>query len=507
MLATRGLALFVGVFASFRETQAVAESTRFDLTSHTKPVYKRHSSPWPSLDNTAHLRRSALQPRQNQPDFGSLSTAFRIATWIWTADGAPPDFKAAPGADRAFRKSYTPPEGKTAVLAEVLISCDNGYVLFVNGGLVGRSSAEDSNSWKNAQGYRMALGPGPVVFAVRGTNAASSTGDNPAALILAIRITHADGSQALIITDGTWRSNLTPPPSFELPSTDDSRWSPATTLVRYGSGPWGQLVNLPSNLATVTLPPADTSATPSSTNTGSSAPPSSAVPSSRPASSSTVTVTQTGVKGESTAGSTASSNNTSGASSSNQGALIGGIIGGMVGFLLLVTLILFLWRRRRDRKEMSAAEIDSWTPAPHSSEPQPPMVSTITTTTMARAVGGGYGVSGAASTYAPSQYGTEAPSQYGRQSQFDAQSRYTADTQSQYGQSQYGDSSYGHQSYYQAPSSHMEHYPPYQAHNSAGSIAPLVPNRSEPGTGTPAPAYYSPPPGVSRPPYDQKYHP
>ncbi|KAG6919133.1 hypothetical protein DXG01_008940 [Tephrocybe rancida] len=314
-----------------------------------------------------------LGRRQATIDFGTLTTAFKTGTWIWTADGAPPLFLAPPG-DRFFRRTYTPPAGKTAVLAEVIITADNTFSLFVNGMLVGVPPAA-ADSWENAQGYKMVLNPGPVVFAVAATNAPSAIGGaNAAGLLVAIRITHSDATQVLIGTDRTWLSNILPVPAFQLPATDDSKWVPATPLAKFGEGPWALVVTLPTVLATVTLPapttslssilPSSTSSTPPTTSTTplpsttSSPPPTT--------SSSTQTITQTSFTTEEPTAPAASTAPASSATSSTKPALIGAILGGVLGAFALLGLILVFWRRRkRAQDELAAADFDTWIPAPH----------------------------------------------------------------------------------------------------------------------------------------------
>ncbi|KAG5644014.1 hypothetical protein DXG03_009229 [Asterophora parasitica] len=419
MRATRGLFFFASIVASLSETLAVADSTFLNLHADTTSsvVSKRHLSLTSNHDH-------GLRKRQ-VTDFGSLSAAFRVATWIWTAEATPPQFNVPPG-DRFFRRTYVPPPGRTAVLAEVLITVDNGFTLFVNGAMVGQSPTDDADAWKRAQGYRMALNPGPVVFAVRATNLPNPGGaTNSAALLASIRITHSDNTQILMISDRTWRSNILPIAGFELPTTDDSRWVDANPLGRFGVAPWELFVSLPPVLATATLPAEETtptseiatsttseaetsttSETTSETPTPTPEPTSTPTPTPTPASSSTVTVTQTIQQEEATAPS-ATGDKEKTSASSNQPVLIGAILGGMVGGLLLFLLVLVFWRRQK-RKVEAAADMDTWAPAPHAlSGVEAPMSQTTTN-------GGGYGATSASPAQQWSQQQSySGESQYG----------------------------------------------------------------------------------------------
>ncbi|KAG6833477.1 hypothetical protein H0H87_006049 [Tephrocybe sp. NHM501043] len=339
------------------------------------------------ITNYSPFQDSSHQIGKRQvSDFGTLTTAFKTGTWIWTADGSPPLFLAPPG-DRFFRRTYTPPVGKTAVLAEVIITADNKFSLFVNGALVGVSPA-DVDSWQKAQGYRMALNPGQVVFAVAATNAPTATGAaNAAGLLVAIRITHSDATQVLIGSDKQWVSNILAVPAFQQPATDDSAWVPATLLAKFSSGPWALSVTLPTVLATATLPAPSTSAVLSSTtsisSTSSSLPlsssttslPPSSTSSSVPAtSSSTLTITQTSFAEEATAP-TASTSPAS-TTSSTKPAIIGAILGGVLGAFALLGLGLVFWRRRkREQDELAAADFDTWIPASHTASSGAPSAS------------------------------------------------------------------------------------------------------------------------------------
>ncbi|KAF5384249.1 hypothetical protein D9615_003381 [Tricholomella constricta] len=491
MRATRGICLFASILASFRETLAVANSTLFDLHVDTTPsvASSRHLS-LTSIHDSAH----GLRKRQAL-DFGTLSAAFRAATWIWTADATRPRFDAPPGA-RLFRRTYTPPSGKTAVMAEVIITADNGFSLFVNGALVGQSPSDVVDSWTSAQGYQMALPAGPVVFAVRATNLPGAGGvANPAGLLASIRITHSDATQALIVSDRNWLSNILPVLDFELPTTDDSRWVDATAIGRFGVLPWGLRVSLPSVLATATLPPPEpssssevpstTSALPSSTSETTSATPlpttSSTTPS--PSSSSTVTITQTTFGEDATA---PPSTQDVGAKS-NQPMLIGAILGGMVGGLALLLLILVYWRRRKRTAE-SAADVDTWTPAPHIASNEPSMVETT----------GGYGATGSPAPHwsQQQQYGSDTP--YGQpQAPYRypppsvavaASSSPAASGAADYYQPQYGGAAQGNAAW--------------------GSTSQLVSNRDVPPALAPGggQGYYSGSMGTGQPTYEQRYY-
>ncbi|KAL4265396.1 Lectin, partial [Pleurotus pulmonarius] len=138
----------------------------------------------------------------------------RIAKWIWTGENAVPRGDNPTG-PRVFRKNFTSACGKCAISAKILIAADNEYKLFPNGHAVGSGS-----SFTNADVYYTALEPASNLFAIEATN----TG-GPAGLTAAILVQYSDGSSETVITDETWRTALSSPKDFQLPSVDDRTWS------------------------------------------------------------------------------------------------------------------------------------------------------------------------------------------------------------------------------------------------------------------------------------------
>ncbi|KAK0463801.1 lectin [Desarmillaria tabescens] len=152
------------------------------------------------------------------------------SNWIWT--GETDSAGNAPVGHRAFRKTITSPYGKGAVCAKVVITVDNAYTLYANGQSLG--SGTDFNV---AQAYSVPqLDPNQNVFAVDGEN----TG-GPAGVIATILVAYNDGTSASYVTDTTWKASTSLPTGFQLPATDDSTWSGATVVGKYGDAPWGAI--------------------------------------------------------------------------------------------------------------------------------------------------------------------------------------------------------------------------------------------------------------------------
>ncbi|KAG6820006.1 hypothetical protein H0H93_006552 [Arthromyces matolae] len=380
---------------------SVVESSAFTTGHHDHRFHV-------STLNHGLKRRQATTTTNLAP----LDLAFKTSTWIWTADGAAPLFLAQAG-DRFFRRTYTPPTGKSATLAEIIIAVDNKYSLFVNGALAGVSPS-NADSWESAQGYTMALSPGPVVFAVAGTNAAGSGkgGANAAGLVAAIRITHSDGTQVIINTDKQWLASSVAVVSFQSPSLDDSTWVAATELVKFGLGPWALTVTLPSTLVTVNLPVATTSSTSSlstsstisttstllSTSTTTPLTTSSIVPI---ASSSTITVTSIASTDAAVAPTTSTTSETK--KSGTNPAIIGGALGGVVGGFAILGLVLIFWRQRK-RDQVDSTDADTWVPVTHAASAPSVNGSTHNVPLMAQAQGINRGATDSPTPHRPPRY-------------------------------------------------------------------------------------------------------
>jgi putative heme-binding domain-containing protein len=65
--------------------------------------------------------------------------------------------------------------------------------------------------------------------------------DGPAGLILKLHVETAGGKSIDIITDNTWRVLGDTPKDWQNPTFDDSAWSPAVSLGKYGIAPWGEV--------------------------------------------------------------------------------------------------------------------------------------------------------------------------------------------------------------------------------------------------------------------------
>jgi len=163
---------------------------------------------------------------------------FSGASWIWTPESGAP---YAPAEDRAFRTTLVNPSGKTAKSAEIVITADDSYKLWVNGTLLGQTAGAE-NEWQGSKSYTATLQGSGNVIAARTTNGPNS----PAGLLAKVRVTYTDGSTSIVTSDASWKAVKTIPTGFEARGFDDSAWPAAAVQATYGTGPWGTGVRPPT---------------------------------------------------------------------------------------------------------------------------------------------------------------------------------------------------------------------------------------------------------------------
>jgi HEAT repeat protein len=151
------------------------------------------------------------------------------ASWIWG--------EAASDVCE-FRTSFTleqPP-----VAASVMITADNGYELYVNGGAVGFDVGASSAIWNSLEKFdiKSRLAQGRNVIGIRGICLGGSRG-----LVAAIRIDMPDGKRLELTTNDAWRvSSAGDPEEYSHPEyLEDDTWANALVLGKLGMAPWGKL--------------------------------------------------------------------------------------------------------------------------------------------------------------------------------------------------------------------------------------------------------------------------
>lgn len=162
--------------------------------------------------------------------------------WIWYPEGAPA--AAAPVATRYFRKTVSVRTDTPLTNAILLLTADNNYAAFVNGTQVGSGSdfivATPITVTTN-------LSPGENTFAISAAN--TGTSPNPAGLLGKFVLRYADGQEAIVPFDATWKAHNSLASGWQNPGFDDSTWPSALVLGRYGVGPWNSIVTVQINQA------------------------------------------------------------------------------------------------------------------------------------------------------------------------------------------------------------------------------------------------------------------
>ena len=133
-------------------------------------------------------------PNTNQPSsqdlLGKLDSTWGVGSWIWAAVTYD---KQTVHLWRAFEI----PQGTTVAKADLRITVDNAYALFLDGRELGKGS-----DWRSLTEYdiRQILDPGKHMLAVEGFN------DNrEAGLLFGLRIELTDGRVITISSDSIWR--------------------------------------------------------------------------------------------------------------------------------------------------------------------------------------------------------------------------------------------------------------------------------------------------------------
>ncbi len=155
--------------------------------------------------------------------------------WIW-------GHSAKPGS--------TPPSGETITLrktikldtdpasASAVVTCDNGYTLYVNNRKI---SAGDDWTKLAAVPLQTALRKGANSILVIATNAGK--GPNAAGFFFDARIRDAAGKETAISSDATWEWTSHVPGTKEgrIPASEAKDWQPVTIVKALG--PWQQTIN------------------------------------------------------------------------------------------------------------------------------------------------------------------------------------------------------------------------------------------------------------------------
>ncbi|MHC4506352.1 MAG: hypothetical protein ACYTFI_23910, partial [Planctomycetota bacterium] len=171
---------------------------------------------------------------------------FEGAKWIWFAGDKGDPARNAPGATRYFRAAFTLPEDIKNTRAEIVVTADNLFKLYVNGRNAGENDP-GADSWRRPQRMSITryLTGGGNILAVEATNTVAG----PAGLMAKLIVTGPRGKPVVLVTDETWKSSDKGDTGWQAAEFfDDSDWVPAKALGKYGCAPWGKLARAVSHL-------------------------------------------------------------------------------------------------------------------------------------------------------------------------------------------------------------------------------------------------------------------
>ena len=160
-------------------------------------------------------------------------SAFEGAQWIWYPEGNPA--ADAPRGERFFRRIIPFPADATIDRAQLALSVDDQFTLFVNGEEVGKSGGE-TDAWRKSRTFELKsrLRAGTNVIAVRALNNGSAAG-----LLARLDIETSSGPAITILSDRNWKASETAGEGWEKVVFDDVAWKPAREIAKLGAGPWG----------------------------------------------------------------------------------------------------------------------------------------------------------------------------------------------------------------------------------------------------------------------------
>lgn len=179
-------------------------------------------------------RQAVLQKHQSQKNEPAAKPE---AKWIWSHANALQD----PGGSAYFRKSFVLDE--VPEKAVVVATCDNEFVLFVNG-----TRAGVGRNWNQPEtiDIRKYLHTGPNLIAVRGINYPDPSskrgldvkGANPGGLIAVVTAYNDDSPVWTIGSDKSWLCSQNPQAGWQRPDRDVKGWRHASELGDAAMAPW-----------------------------------------------------------------------------------------------------------------------------------------------------------------------------------------------------------------------------------------------------------------------------
>jgi alpha-L-rhamnosidase len=172
-------------------------------------------------------------PPEPKPEPADVKPDLTGAKWIWFPEGNPA--ADCPPGKRFFRKSFETPPDQKLKSAQVLVTADDQFAMYLNGKPATNSSGQ-SDSWRQPSliDVKGLLAPGRNLLAVEATNAGG-----PAGLIAKVMLCPETGRPAVVVSDNTWKAGKDGPAGWNGAGFSDAAWTAAQETASFGGGPWG----------------------------------------------------------------------------------------------------------------------------------------------------------------------------------------------------------------------------------------------------------------------------
>jgi len=174
------------------------------------------------------VKKAAAKPAKPPIDLNG-------ANWIWFGKEKGNPGVSAPNCTRYFRKVFDLPGDAKKASAEVIITVDNLFKLYVNGKEVARNDSSPDD-WRLPQKVNISdkIISGQNILAVETTN----TAPGPAGLIAKVIATAGKAKPIVVTTDASWKSSDKGPRDWQILDFDDSEWGGSRVIGPFGVGPW-----------------------------------------------------------------------------------------------------------------------------------------------------------------------------------------------------------------------------------------------------------------------------
>ncbi len=161
-------------------------------------------------------------------------------SWIWLPNSRSNAANQAREIPAYFRKQFSLEEG-TYETAQITLTSDNAFTLWVNGELVG-----ENTEWREVSTFDFSklLKSGSNLIAIKAENVPiqhtnnRGPGNSPAGLIAKVEIKNKKGSEQVLVTDDSWNVSAKEQQGWTSATFDDSEWSRAEMLDVKGLATW-----------------------------------------------------------------------------------------------------------------------------------------------------------------------------------------------------------------------------------------------------------------------------